>query len=164
MDKDNKKTNKEKPKKSDFKAFLKKRAPIYLGLIGLFVIFVIPELTKNDLQNSFPDNLTENQKQTVEILMSYSGPNKKGLTVMNAVMEQIAAEYPNEKIYDNKKTKVELVVSSLDEFQNMQQVVLIFKSYKGDLEYVWNVNTDTKEIKANNSNAKHIVDIVDYYD
>ena len=69
MDKDNKKTNKEKPKKSDFKAFLKKRAPIYLGLIGLFVIFVIPELTKNDLQNSFPDNLTENQKQTVEILM-----------------------------------------------------------------------------------------------
>ncbi|MBI4131704.1 MAG: hypothetical protein HY476_04355 [Nitrosarchaeum sp.] len=164
MDKDTKKKE-EKPKKSEFKAFLKKRAPIYLGIIGILVVFVIPELTKSDLQSSFPDNLTDEQKQIVEILMSYNGPNEKGLTVMNAIIEQIAAEYPDKKIYDDKKTKVDLVVSSTDEStENIYKVILIFESYKGKIEYVWNVNLDTKEIEAKNSNAKHVIDIVNYYD
>lgn len=164
MDKDTKKKE-EKPKKSDFKAFLKNRAPIYLGIIAIFVIFVVPELTKGDLQSSFPDNLTDKQKQIVEILMSYNGPNEKGLTVMNAITEQIAKEYPNEKIYDNKKTKVDLVVSIANEStENIYKVILTFESYKGKTEYVWNVNQDTKEIEAKNSNAKHVIDIVNYYD
>ena len=164
MDKDTKKKE-EKPKKSDFKVFLKKRAPIYLGIIGIFVIFVVPELTKGDLQSSFPDNLTDDQKKIVEILMSYNGSNEKGLTVMNAIIERIATEYPNEKIYDNKKTKVDLVVSSTDEStENIYEVILIFESYKGKIEYVWNVNLDTKKIEAKNSDAKHVIDIVNYYD
>jgi len=164
MDKDTKKKE-EKPKKSDFKVFLKKRAPIYLGIIGIFVIFVVPELTKGDLQSSFPDNLTDDQKKIVEILMSYNGSNEKGLTVMNAIIERIATEYPNEKIYDNKKTKVDLVVSSTDEStENIYKVILIFESYKGKIEYVWNVNLDTKKIEAKNSDAKHVIDIVNYYD
>lgn len=163
MNKDSKKKE-EKPKKSDLKVFLKKRAPIYLGIIAIFVIFVVPELTKNDLQSSFPDNLTYDQKQIVEILMSYNGPNEKGLTVMNAITEQIAAEYPNEKIYDNKKTKVDLVVSSTDESKNIYKVILTFESYKGKMEYVWNVNQNTKEIEPKNSSAKHVIDIVNYYD
>src|SRR3970282_1791558 len=100
------KKKEDKPKKSDFKVFLKKRAPIYLGIIAIFVVFIIPELTKTDLQSSFPDNLTDEEKQIVEILMSYNGPNEKGLTVMNAIKEQIVAEYPDEKIYNDKRTKV----------------------------------------------------------
>ena len=164
MNKDTKKKE-EKPKKSEFKAFLKKRAPIYLGIIGIFVIFVIPELTKSDLQSSFPDNLTNDQKQIVELLMSYNGPNEKGLTVMNAIIEQIATEYPDEKIYDDKRTKVNLVVSSADEStENMYKVILTFESYKGKIEYDWNVNSDTKKIEAKNSDAKHVIDIVNYYD
>ena len=164
MDKDSKKKE-EKPKKSDFKAFLKNRAPIYLGIIAIFVIFVVPELTKGDLQSSFPDNLTDKQKQIVEILMSYNGSNEKGLTVMNSITEQIATDYPNEKIYDNKKTKVDLIVSRADEStENIYKVILTFESYKGKTEYVWNVNQDTKEIEAKNSNAKHVIDIVNYYD
>jgi hypothetical protein len=163
MNKDNKKKE-EKPKKSDFKAFLKKRAPIYLGIIAILIIFVIPELTKKDLQNSFPDNLTDEQKQIVEILMSYNGPNEKGLTVMNAITEQIAAEYPDEKIYDNKKTKVDLVVSKSDETTEIYKVILTFESYKGKIEYVWNVDSNTKEIEAKNPSAKHVIDIVNYYD
>ena len=164
MNKDNKKKE-EKPKKSDFKAFLKKRAPIYLGIIAILVIFVIPELTKNDLQSSFPDNLTDEQKQIVEILMSYNGPNEKGLTIMNAITEQITAEYPDEKIYDNKKTKVDLVVSKSDEsVEKIYKVILTFESYKGKMEYVWNVNPNTKEIEAKSSSAKHVIDIVNYYD
>jgi hypothetical protein len=164
MNKDNKKKE-EKPKKTDFKAFLKKRAPIYLGIIAILIIFVIPELTKSDLQSSFPDNLTDEQKQIVEILMSYNGPNEKGLTVMNAISEQIATEYPDEKIYDNKKTKVDLVVSKLDESaEKIYKVLLTFESYKGKMEYAWDVNPNTKGIEAKNSNAKHVIDIVNYYD
>src|SRR3989338_8949049 len=105
------KKKEDKSKKSDLKAFLKKRATIYLGIIAIFVVFIITELTKTDLQSSFPDNLTDEEKQIVEILMSHNGPNEKGLTVMSAIKEQIAAEYPDEKIYDNKKTKVELNIS-----------------------------------------------------
>ncbi|NJK77647.1 MAG: hypothetical protein HC944_00760 [Nanoarchaeota archaeon] len=163
MTKDKKKKE-EKPKKSDLKSFLKKRAPIYLGIIGIFVLFIIPELTKSDLQSSFPDNLTAEQKQIVEILMSYNGPNEKGLSVMNAISEQIAAKYPDEKIYDNKKTKIDLNISREDDSTEDYKVILIFESYKGKMDYVWNVNADTKEIKAESSDAKNIIDIVNYYD
>jgi len=159
--KKDKKKEAEKPKKSDFKAFLKKRAPIYLGIIGLFVIFVIPELTKGDLQSSFPDNLTDDQKQIVQIVMSYNGPNEKGLTVLDAISQQIASEYPDEKIYTNKKTKVNLDVSSIGD---MYELTLTFESHKGIMEFTWDVNPATKEIKAKNPDAKHIKDLVDYYD
>ncbi|PIN97244.1 MAG: hypothetical protein COU45_03740, partial [Nitrosopumilus sp. CG10_big_fil_rev_8_21_14_0_10_33_7] len=152
------KKKEDKPKKSDFKVFLKKRAPIYLGIIAIFVVFIIPELTKTDLQSSFPDNLTDEEKQIVEILMSYNGPNEKGLTVMSAIKEQIAAEYPDEKIYDNKKTKVDLNISKKEDSTENYKVILIFESYKGKIDYVWNVNLITKEIKAESSNAKHIID------
>jgi hypothetical protein len=158
------KKKEDKPKKSDLKAFLKKRAPIYLGIIAIFVVFIIPELTKTDLQSSFPDNLTDEEKQIVEILMSYNGPNEKGLTVMSAIKERIAAEYPDEKIYDNKKTKVDLNISKKEGSTEDYRIILIFESYKGKIDYVWNVNPITKEIKAESSNAKHIIDIVDYYD
>ena len=163
MNKDSKKE--EKPRKSEFKAFLKKRAPIYLGIIALFIIFVIPELTKGDLQSSFPNDLTDDQKQIVQTLMSYNGPNNKGLTVMDAITQQIAAEYPNEKIFSSKKTKVSLVISNIAETtENIHEVILTFESYKGSIEFVWDVNSDTKEIKAKNANAKHVIDVVDYYD
>jgi hypothetical protein len=158
------KKKEDKPKKSDFKAFLKKRAPIYLGIVAIFVVFVIPELTKGDLESSFPDNLTDEEKQILEILMSYSGPNEKGLTVMNAIKEQITTEYPDEKIYNNKKTKVDLNITNEFDSTENYKVVLIFESYKGKIDYVWNVNLNAKTIKAESSNAKHIIDIVDYYD
>jgi len=164
MNKDTKKKE-EKPKKSDFWIFLKKRAPIYLGILAIFVIFIIPELTKGDLQSSFPDDLTADQKQIMEILMSYNGSNEKGLTVMNAIVEQIAEKYPDEKIYANKNTKVDIIFSNKDQStKNTYKVIFMFESYKGKMEYVWNVNTDTKQIEAKNSDAKHILDIVNYYD
>ena len=61
----NSKKKEEKPKESEFKKFLKKRAPIYLGAIALIVVFVVPELTKGDLQSTFPEDLTEQEKQVL---------------------------------------------------------------------------------------------------
>jgi len=155
------KDKEEKPKKSDFKAFLRKRAPIYLGIIGLFILFVVPDLMKGDLESSFPE-LTSEEQQVMDILMKYDGPNDSGLTVMEAISMKISEEYPDERIFDNKKTKVGLTVSSVGSEE--YQVVLNFESHKGEMNYNWNVNMDSGKITSNNQESKHIIDLVDFYD
>ncbi|MCH7967120.1 MAG: hypothetical protein IIB02_06865 [Thaumarchaeota archaeon] len=160
MTKDRKEKEK-KPKKSDFKAFLKKRAPIYLGIIGLFILFVIPDLMKGDLESSFPE-LSSEEQQVVDILMGYDGPNESGLTVMDAIEMKIDEKYSDKKIYDNKKTKVELTVSSTGSEE--YQVVLNFKSHKGEMNYDWNVDMSSGKIISNNQESKYIIDLVDFYD
>ena len=161
MVKDKKKKGEEKPKKNDFKSFLRKRAPIYLGLIAMFVVFAVPELTKGDLESSFPE-LSAEEQQVVNVLMGYNGPNESGLTVMEAIENKISDEYPDEKIYDNKKTTVGLTVSGIE--SEKYQIVLNFESHKGEMNYDWNVDTSTGEITSNNPESKHIIDVVDFYD
>jgi len=161
MVKDKKKKEGEKPKKNDFKSFLKKRAPIYLALIAMFVIFVIPEMTKGTLEKSLPELSVEDQ-QAVDILMKYSGPDNDGLTVLEALENRISEEYPDEKIYDNKKTTVDLTVANLNSEE--YQITFNFESYKGEMNYDWKVNINSEEITSNNSEAKYIIDLVKYYD
>ena len=160
MGKDRKEKEK-KPKKSDFKAFLRKRAPIYLGIMGLFILFVVPDLMKGDLESSFPE-LTSEEQQVIDILMKYDGPNDSGLTVMDAISMKIDEEYPDEKIYDNKKTKVELIISNINSEE--YQVVLNFKSHKGEMNYDWNVDMSSEKIISNNQESKYIINLVDFYD
>jgi hypothetical protein len=155
------KDKEEKPKKNDFKAFLRKRAPIYLGIIGLFMLFVIPDLMKSDLESSFPE-LSSEEQQVIDIIMKYDGPNDSGLTVMDAISMKISEEYPDEKIYDNKKTKVELIISNIDSEE--YQVILNFESHKGEMNYNWNVDMDSGKITSNNQESKYIIDLVDFYD
>ena len=142
-------------------SFLKKRAPIYLGLIGLFAIFIVPMLTEKTLDNSLPSFDGENQ-EAVDLLKSYNGSNERGMTITQVISDQIASKYTDENIYENEKTKIELFVS--DENQPIYKISLHFESYKGKLEYVWNVNIDSSEIQAVSSDAKEISNIVDYYD
>ena len=150
-----------KPKKNDFKSFLKKRAPIYLALIAMLIVFVIPELTKGDLESSFPE-LTSEEEQVLDILMNYNGPNGSGLTVMDAITNKISEEYPDEKIFDHKKTIVDLTMSKInDEEYNIK---LNFKSYKGELNYDWNIEKSLEKITSNNQDSKYIIDLVDFYD
>ncbi len=160
MGKDRKEKEK-KPKKNDFKAFLRKRAPIYLGIMGLFILFIVPDLMKGDLESSFPE-FTSEEQQVIDILMKYDGPNDSGLTVMDAISMKISEEYPDEKIYDNKKTKVELTVSNIDSEE--YQVILNFKSHKGEMNYDWDVNMSSEKIISNNQESKYIIDLVDFYD
>jgi len=155
------KEKEEKPKKNDFKAFLRKRAPIYLGIMGLFMLFVVPDLMKGDLESIFPELSTEEQ-QVIDIIMKYDGPNDSGLTVMDAISMKISEEYPDEKIYDNKKTKVGLTVSNIDSEE--YQVVLNFKSHKGEMNYDWNIDMSSEKITSNNQESKYIIDLVDFYD
>ncbi len=133
MVKDSKKKE-EKPKESEFKKFLIKRAPIYLAVTAIVIIFIVPELTKGDLQSSFPETLTEEEKQVVDTLMAYDGPNEEGLSIMDAISNEISEEYPNEKIYDNTKTQVNVVVSNVE--NENYQVAFDFDSYKGDFHFL----------------------------
>ncbi len=155
------KEKEEKPKKNDFKAFLRKRAPIYLGIMGLFMLFVVPDLMKGDLESIFPE-LSSEEQQVIDIIMKYDGPNDSGLTVMDAISMKISEEYPDEKIYDNKKTKVGLTVSSINSEE--YQVILNFKSYNGEMNYDWNIDMSSEKITSNNQESKYIIDLVDFYD
>jgi hypothetical protein len=161
MAKDKKKKEEDKPKKNDFKSFLRKRAPIYLALIAMLVVFVIPEMTKGTLEKSLPELSVENQ-QAVDILMKYNGPNNDGLTVLQALENKIDEEYPDEKIFDHKKTTVDLTVTNVNSEE--YQVIFNFKSHKGEMNYDWKINVVSEEITSNNSEAKYIIDLVDYYD
>ena len=160
MSKESKKKE-NKPKKNDFKSFLRKRAPIYLALIAMFVVFVIPEMTKGTLEKSFPEFSSE-EEQVIDILMKYDGPNNDGLTVLEALEDKISKEYPDEKIFDNKKTTVDLAITNVDSEE--YKVNFNFKSHKGEMNYDWNVNIISEEITSNNSESKHIIELVNYYD
>ena len=156
MGKDNKENN-----SNSFSSFLKKRAPIYLGLIGLFFLFAYPALTEKTLENSLP-SFDGEQQQAVDLLKSYKGSNERGMTVIQVISDNLADKYTDENIYENENTKIELFVS--DENYPIYKISLNVDSYKGKLEYVWNVNMDSKEIQAVSSDAKQILDIVNYYD
>ena len=161
MAKDKKKKEEDKPKRNDFKSFLRKRAPIYLALIAMLVVFVIPEMTKGTLEKSLPELSGENQ-QAVDILMKYNGPNNDGLTVLQALENKIDEEYPDEKIFDHKETIVDLTVTNVNSEE--YQVIFNFKSHKGEMNYDWKINVISEEITSNNSEAKHVIDLVNYYD
>ena len=161
MVKDSKK-KKEKPKESSFKKFLKKRAPFYLAGIAILIIFIVPELTKGDLQSNLPENLSEEEQEVLNTLMSYKGPDNEGFSVYNEISKQINDNYPNEKIFDNKNTKISVLISKLEE--ENYRVIFDFDSYKEDLHYDWNVNLKDVKINGNDQDSKHIIDVVDFYD
>jgi len=146
---------------NSFSSFLKKRAPIYLGLIGLFFLFAYPALTEKTLENSLP-SFDGEQQEAVDLLKSYKGENERGMTIIQVISDNLADKYTDENIYENEKTKIELFVS--DENYPIYKISLNVDSYKGKLEYIWNVNMDSKEIQAVSSDAKQILDIVNYYD
>jgi len=156
------KKKEEKPKESQFKKFLIKRAPIYLATIAIVIIFIVPELTKGDLQSSFPQTLTEEEKLVVGTLMAYNGPNEEGYSLVEAISNEISEEYPNEKIYEDKKTKVNVVVSNVE--NKKYQIILDFESHKKDFHYNWNIDMQTGDVKGNDEESKYIVDLVDFYD
>lgn len=140
---------------------MRKRAPFYLAAVTLIVISAYGVLSEKNLESFFPE-LTPEEEKVFDILMKYNGPNESGLTVLKAVENKIKEEYQDEKVFDDKNTKVGLDISKIgpDEYQ----VILNFQSHKGEMNYDWNVNTNSKKITSNNPESKHIIDVVDFYD
>ena len=166
--------NSNKPKKgssssdSSFMAFLKKRAPIYLGLVALFLIFVIPELTKSNLEDVMPE-LAPEEGRVVEMLMTYSGPDQEGLSMAEVISDKITEEF-GDGIYGHKDTAVAIEVMMVstanpdNQNSTMHNVTFEIETRDGTLTYAWRVDEDTGKVTADEPDSKHIVDIVNFYD
>ena len=158
MGKENKKIE-DKPKRNDLKSFLKKRAPFYLAAIALIIISLQGILTEKNLGNSLPELSDEEQKVT-DILMNFNNGDESKMNVMEVIKNQINDEYPDEKIFGHKKTTVELIVTNVN--SDEYNVILNFKSYKGEMNFDWNVNVSSEKITSNNPESKHVIEVVSY--
>ena len=154
-----KKKEEEKPKKSGLQAFLKKRAPFYLAAVALIVISAQSVLSEKNFENSLPE-LSGDEQMVVDTLLNYNAGVESKLSVKEVIKNQIDEEYPDEKIYGHKKTVLDLSVTNIDSEE--YNVILNFKSYKGEMNFDWNVNVESQEITSNNSESKHVIDVVTF--
>ena len=147
-----------------FTAFLKKRAPIYLGLIGIFFLFAYPALIEKNLESHIPTDLSEDQQAIVDSILSYNGLNNSGMTIMNVLEEEISTKFVNEKIFDTEITLLRLEFQKLSDSNYSHDVTFLFMINEDILTYTWIVNMNSDEILSGNQEAKRILDIVNYYD
>ena len=147
-----------------FTAFLKKRAPNYLGLIGIFFLFAYPPLIDKNLESHIPTNLSEDQQAMVDSILSYNGLNNSGMTIMNVLEEEISTKYVDEKIFDTEITLLKLEFQKLSDSDSSHEVTFLFMINEDILTYTWIVNMNSGEISSGNQEAKRILDIVNYYD
>ena len=147
-----------------FTAFLKKRAPIYLGLIGIFFLFAYPALMEKNLESHIPTDLTEDERSMVDFLLSYNVLNNSGMTIMNVLEEEISTKYPDKKIFDTEITLLRLEFQKLSDSNSSHDVTFLFMINEEILTYTWIVNMNSGEISSANQEAKRILDIVNYYD
>ena len=159
MVKDKKKKDEEKPKKAGFKAFLKKRAPFYLAAVALIVISAQSVLSEKNFENSIPE-LSDEEQMVVDTLFNYNAGVESKMTVKEVIKNQIDEEYPDEKIYGHQKTALDLTVTNVN--SNEYNVILNFKSYKGEMNFDWNVNIENQEITSNNPESKYVIDVVTF--
>ena len=64
------------------------------------------------------------------------------------------------KFFGHKKTTVELIVTNVN--SDEYNVILNFKSYKGEMNFDWNVNISSEKITSNNPESKHVIEVVSY--
>jgi len=146
-----------------FGAFLKKRAPIYLGLIGLFLIFAYPALTEKDLNSILDDSFEGDERITVDMVRFYSGPNNSGITILEVIEERINEKYEGQKIFDDEETWAEFIVKKVNE--KVYEVVFVFNTENNQsMRYEWHANVATGEIVPRDTPTKTIQQIVDYSD
>ena len=157
-------------KKSDnpksFSAFLKKRAPIYLGLIGLFMIFAYPALTEKNLESLLADDSFEgNERIAVEMVKFYKGSDDSGISVIDVIEEKINDKHDGQKIFDHEKTWADFTVEAVNNNNKVYEVVFVFNAENNEpLQYEWHVNIETGEIDPRDTPSKIIIQRVDYYD
>ena len=164
------KKNPNEIKKSDdpksFSSFLKKRAPIYLGIIGLFMIFAYPALTEKNLESLLADDSFEgNERLALEMVKFYKGSNDSGISVIDVIEEKINDKHEGQKIFDHEKTWADFTVEAVNNNNKVYEVVFVFNAENNEpLQYEWHVNIETGEIDPRDTPSKIIIQRVDYYD
>ena len=149
-----------------FSSFLKKRAPIYLGIIGLFMIFAYPALTEKNLESLLADDSFEgNERLALEMVKFYKGSNDSGISVIDVIEEKINDKHDGQKIFDHEKTWADFTVEAVNNNNKVYEVVFVFNAENNEpLQYEWHVNIETGEIDPRDTPSKIIIQRVDYYD
>ena len=149
-----------------FSSFLKKRAPIYLGIIGLFMIFAYPALTEKNLESLLADDSFEgNERLALEMVKFYKGSNDSGISVIDVIEEKINDKHEGQKIFDHEKTWADFTVEAVNNNNKVYEVVFVFNAENNEpLQYEWHVNIETGEIDPRDTPSKIIIQRVDYYD
>ena len=153
-----------------FAAFLKKRAPIYLGLLGLFFVFAYPAITEKNLDSIIDDSFEGNERIAADMVKFYSGPNNTGITIIEVIEERINEKHEGQKIFDDEDTTATLFVESIPAFLEANenfthQVIFEFNAENNEaLVYSWFVNIENGEISPIDTPSKSIQQTVDYFD
>ena len=150
-----------------FAAFLKKRAPIYLGLLGLFFLFAYPALTEKNLNSLLDDSFEGDEKIAVDMVKSYSGPNDTGITILEIIEEKINEKHADQKIFDDEDTQAKFIVEAIDNQSGefTYEVIFVFNAENNQsMMYGWYVNVEYGEISPIDASSKNIQQTVDYFD
>ena len=149
-----------------FAAFLKKRAPIYLGLLGLFFVFAYPAITEKNLESLLEDDSFEgNERLALEMVKYYKGSDGGGISVLDVIEEKINDKHEGQKIFDDEKTWADFTVEPVNNNNKGYKVMFVFNAENNEpLQYEWHVNIETGEIDPRDTPSKIIIQRVDYYD
>jgi len=153
-----------------FAAFLKKRAPIYLGLLGLFFVFAYPAITEKNLDSLLDDSFDGDERIALDMVKFYTGPNNTGISMIEVIEEKINDKFEGIKIFDDENTSAEFIVEPIPSFleannEFTHQVVFTFNTESNQpLVYSWFVNIQNGQISPNDVDSKNIQQTVDYFD
>jgi len=149
-----------------FAAFLKKRAPIYLGLLGLFFVFAYPAITEKNLESLLEDDSFEgNERLALEMVKYYKGTDGGGISVLDVIEEKINDKHEGQKIFDDEKTWADFTVEPVNNNNKNYKVMFVFNAENNEpLQYEWHVNIETGNIDPRDTPSKIIIQRVDYYD
>ena len=155
-------------KESDLKKFLKKRSFIYLMCAVAFVVIVVPDMiAPSDLEKKLVENLENEEQNTAwQIIKSYKGANNEGFELFDLMIKLIEDAYPTEDILKHKDTIIEISAVNKDAEYGVgfYEVYFTFQTYNDSKKYIWKVNILTEEISPVNSEARQMLNNVDYYD
>ncbi len=148
-----------------FAAFLKKRAPIYLGLLGLFFVFAYPAITEKNLESLLEDDSFEgNELLALEMVKYYKGTDGGGISVIDVIEEKINDKHEGQKIFDDEKTWADFTVEEVHS-DRVYKVMFVFNAENNEpLQYEWHVNLENGNIDPRDTPSKIIIQRVDYYD
>ena len=148
-----------------FAAFLKKRAPIYLGLLGLFFVFAYPAITEKNLESLLEDDSFEgNERLALEMVKYYKGTDGGGISVLDVIEEKINDKHEGQKIFDHEKTWADFTVEEVHS-DRVYKVMFVFNAENNEpLQYEWHVNLENGTIDPKDTPSKIIIQRVDYYD
>ena len=132
--------------------FLRKRAPVYAALIGVFLIFALPGVLEDDLEDLVPE-LPGEDGRALDAVMSYSGPDGEGLSILQALDGKLTERF-GEDVYGDAEVSAEV---------SGESVVMVFETGPESIEYRWMLGDDG-EVRADNTAAKSVLDTVLFYD